>query len=1844
MLKKAVNGVKKAINAVKNIAKKIINAIKFFISPLGTIIGWILLIIFIIIMLSVLIKIGSIKLKEAGGENWNYSTYEEDIEVVKQLYQSGYENVIDAENFQDFKAFEYSVLIDAAEYLRIQSQNRFDICDNEGEYAFERTILKNKLGSEKYNKLIETLDKNYNNTENAAITFLNVGYTTNQELIGGKNSATNLETLMDASSNRNVKVEEVLEGAIESVGTVKGGNNRVTGPFLVYEFKAGNYKNNSELISSATGATTSDLFAADILKGSIIPYIYVVREDIKFSYYFDNNNKVIEYPLMLNAFNYNMNVGEERTKEVNRAGAKTTVVWPNQGVNYLDKDENGDGDYKKDNGYTLVPYCFDETTNIVYKIPLSTLLGRYMPKAELLQAWTILKEDVDQPKETEDLIDTVINGIKGIYNEACLLGEDIKEEVKVNKSGDVFKYANDTTNKKTFATFKAAGIESTEYGMNGLEGLDPDGKDGKIEDGKIEVKIVTDFVDGVVVAEEFEVRCIATVNGMTTEWNESFNTNDFGIDGVNRSKKVLGYGTPEDGYLPPSNLEGEEVNYSSRSVSSTKQNIIDAVENVILGYYEEDILNGSSVVVKAELLNADEVVKYNPVFVVEKFDVYKKLKIEHTRMPILLIDSVTTWARTINYTHTITQNSFKLNNKHYIIPKSVSSMGISGFSTTASEVYRYKAYKDIFARVKEKDVINMILQFETEGEVGANDSYEYMRDLYKLIHVSKEYSIANPEIDDNKNIHEDTFKYVYIPDSVLFYNDSQTQKIYWLDLLAAHQDDDAITKEELENVRTKDREITWQVVEYDKYPECNVDGTTKVYALNPFGSSYVRTYYETARLLGYQGEINGAYDGEGHLGADWYGRKWVDSILRGGDSIGGTNGICSKIYNYELNRLSSIYKEAEAKKKLQEELKEQYDYMPIVAVAPGEVSYVGYGSRSGFYVYIKHNENGNEIVTMYMHLKRWPLVNEGDYVGAGTLLGYEGNTGRSSGKHLHFQMGINGDDDSPAEYVFPSFNPFYYKEKSEEEEYNISSDYMSLYRTVAMIGSGMGRVPVEELSNQVPQKPLLDFNNLIQKQGTVEKTLQISMPAGNGGWNKDCETAEEFKNYLETNGFYDLYIEPACFDRDLALAQGYLDVHPDLIPFLLGSIVVKTDMAGGLPALTKEELIYILENWLVARYGDSKFNCPETDPASTNRGMTKVEWLWENVFTSDTIDTMLAAQETYKVSPVFMLAVATQECQMGCSDTELSKAPVYNIFSIKGTKNGGFIAPHDNESYNVYSSYADAFEGFARLIAESEHYFTQGRFTIGQIAPVYCDVGWGNGVASIALKIMQYYTGSGWSFPEGALLLWSGNNDLIVNMAVECFKWYSRTPKYEYCQDHDQTIPPYSGTPINGDFSNLPRGSKDTGCNAYTTDCSTYVSWALYEYANIIGDSKLAGLAKKCAQSGYYRDVGQYLYDGTLNAYDAHDLSTAKEFSKYFQLVWHYERDGWNEELMKSRIQPGDILAYHDGVGQGHVEFYVGEKAGEEASGISGTIILSSGTFAKNTLSINYNNRGPGLRCVLRPMPEGGFPNTGSLIRDFGRYDATGAEDLAKMASKCIQWLCQSQRGFSYPPPGASNVRLPYKEGKYSPGVFPNIDTPYPKYKDCTSYVSWVIYEYARLKGISEFISTDVNGNETLAMHRSPSQFQEIAYEIAIKNFLEYDYCKYIEVVWVNNSQNGSNGLRLGINQATKGYQKLKDDNEPVVINKRLTDQEIYSTIKPGDILIYCTTHTGDEKPGDGGSHHGEIFAGWVDSSVKKMYVYTINGKSSYDEDEYKEGQPIVRDLTKGLGLSDLTAVLRLTF
>jgi murein DD-endopeptidase MepM/ murein hydrolase activator NlpD len=86
---------------------------------------------------------------------------------------------------------------------------------------------------------------------------------------------------------------------------------------------------------------------------------------------------------------------------------------------------------------------------------------------------------------------------------------------------------------------------------------------------------------------------------------------------------------------------------------------------------------------------------------------------------------------------------------------------------------------------------------------------------------------------------------------------------------------------------------------------------------------------------------------------------------------------------------------------------------PVMATANGTVTESGYSSGYGRYIKVQH---GYGMVTLYGHLSK-SCVSAGERVKKGEVIGNVGNTGSSTGPHLHYEVWQNGVPTNPRKYI-----------------------------------------------------------------------------------------------------------------------------------------------------------------------------------------------------------------------------------------------------------------------------------------------------------------------------------------------------------------------------------------------------------------------------------------------------------------------------------------------------------------------------------------------------------------------------------------------------------------------------------------------------------------------------------------------------------------------------------------------------------------------------------------------------------------------------------------------------------
>ncbi len=87
---------------------------------------------------------------------------------------------------------------------------------------------------------------------------------------------------------------------------------------------------------------------------------------------------------------------------------------------------------------------------------------------------------------------------------------------------------------------------------------------------------------------------------------------------------------------------------------------------------------------------------------------------------------------------------------------------------------------------------------------------------------------------------------------------------------------------------------------------------------------------------------------------------------------------------------------------------------PIKAVAGGTVIFSGWKGAYGKMIALDH---GNGVLTYYAHCSAL-YKNVGEYVNQGDIISAVGNTGNSSGPHLHIEIRVNGVAYNPEKFIY----------------------------------------------------------------------------------------------------------------------------------------------------------------------------------------------------------------------------------------------------------------------------------------------------------------------------------------------------------------------------------------------------------------------------------------------------------------------------------------------------------------------------------------------------------------------------------------------------------------------------------------------------------------------------------------------------------------------------------------------------------------------------------------------------------------------------------------------------------
>ncbi|HOH75213.1 MAG TPA: M23 family metallopeptidase, partial [Paludibacteraceae bacterium] len=106
----------------------------------------------------------------------------------------------------------------------------------------------------------------------------------------------------------------------------------------------------------------------------------------------------------------------------------------------------------------------------------------------------------------------------------------------------------------------------------------------------------------------------------------------------------------------------------------------------------------------------------------------------------------------------------------------------------------------------------------------------------------------------------------------------------------------------------------------------------------------------------------------------------------------------------------------------------------IFATGNGTVIKAGWEQGYGNAVFINH---GFGYVTVYAHMHQLKKgLRRGSKVSRGEVIGFVGNTGKSTGPHLHYEVRLKGKPQNPQNYYFMDLSPEEY-----DQMIQISANY-----------------------------------------------------------------------------------------------------------------------------------------------------------------------------------------------------------------------------------------------------------------------------------------------------------------------------------------------------------------------------------------------------------------------------------------------------------------------------------------------------------------------------------------------------------------------------------------------------------------------------------------------------------------------------------------------------------------------------------------------------------------------------------------------------------------------------------
>ncbi|TWI54621.1 M23 family metallopeptidase [Halalkalibacter nanhaiisediminis] len=204
---------------------------------------------------------------------------------------------------------------------------------------------------------------------------------------------------------------------------------------------------------------------------------------------------------------------------------------------------------------------------------------------------------------------------------------------------------------------------------------------------------------------------------------------------------------------------------------------------------------------------------------------------------------------------------------------------------------------------------------------------------------------------------------------------------------------------------------------------------------------------------------------------------------------------------------------------------------PVVSIADGTVSRSYYSDSYGHVVFVQH-DNGLETVYAHLHQR---LAEEGQVLEEGEQLGTVGNTGRSFGNHLHFEVHAGSWNLEKSEAVDP------FLVLSNEPEYM----YAALGEASPYGQDWRSREVTTVMSSKQEQATIKDSEKLrhdeVEMDNPSEESVEVVVQAGDTLWSIASHFQVSIDKLKEWN-----YLE-----NDLLSVGSILTIYPSVADYVI---------------------------------------------------------------------------------------------------------------------------------------------------------------------------------------------------------------------------------------------------------------------------------------------------------------------------------------------------------------------------------------------------------------------------------------------------------------------------------------------------------------------------------------------------------------------------------------------------------------------------------------------------------------------------------------------------------------------